>query len=68
MDVEFVSVISEASWVLSNIYAPCTAEAKQRFLNWFHSVDMADDMDWIIVGDFNLIRRPADRNKPLGNV
>jgi hypothetical protein len=25
-------------------------------------------MDWLLVGDFNLIRRPSDRNKPKGNV
>jgi hypothetical protein len=25
---------------------------------------MVDDMDWLIIGDFNLIRRPSDRNKP----
>jgi hypothetical protein len=29
---------------------------------------MLDDLDWLIMGDFNLIRRPSDRNKPGGNV
>jgi hypothetical protein len=29
---------------------------------------MPDDSDWIIMGDFNLIRKPSDRNKPGGNV
>jgi hypothetical protein len=27
-------------------------------------VDMADDCDWLLVGDFNLVRKPTDRNKP----
>jgi endonuclease/exonuclease/phosphatase family metal-dependent hydrolase len=27
-----------------------------------------DDCDWLVVGDFNLIRRPTNRNKPSGNV
>jgi hypothetical protein len=27
---------------------------------------MPIDVDWIILGDFNLIRKPEDRNKPGG--
>jgi endonuclease/exonuclease/phosphatase family metal-dependent hydrolase len=29
---------------------------------------MPDDMDWIIMGDFNFIKNPSDRNKPGGDV
>jgi hypothetical protein len=29
---------------------------------------MADDTDWIVMGDFNFIRNPNDRNKPGGDV
>jgi hypothetical protein len=29
---------------------------------------MPDDMKWLIVGDFNLIRRPENRNKEGGNL
>jgi hypothetical protein len=29
---------------------------------------MHDDMDWLIVGDFNFIRKPSDRNKEGGEV
>jgi hypothetical protein len=68
MSVEFISVMSGASWTLSNIYAPCTNEGRQRLLDLLHDMDMADDCDWLLVGDFNLIRRPSDRNKPRGNV
>ena len=28
---------------------------------------MPDDIDWLIIGDFNLIRRPEDRNKEGGD-
>jgi exonuclease III len=56
MSLEFCSVLSGASWYLTNLYAPCTPEGKQDFL------------DWLVVGNFNLIRRPEDRNKPCGNV
>jgi hypothetical protein len=29
---------------------------------------MPDDMEWIIMGDLNLIRSPDDRNKPRGDI
>lgn len=29
---------------------------------------MPDEMDWLIVGDFNLIRKLEDRNRPSGSV
>jgi hypothetical protein len=29
---------------------------------------MPDDTDWLIMGDFNFIRNPNDRNKPGGNI
>jgi hypothetical protein len=29
---------------------------------------MPNDTDWLIMGDFNFIRNPNDRNKPGGNI
>ena len=29
---------------------------------------MPDNMDWLVLGDFNLIRRLTDRNKSGGDV
>jgi hypothetical protein len=29
---------------------------------------MQPDVDWLVIGDFNLIRKSKDRNKPGGNV
>jgi hypothetical protein len=29
---------------------------------------MPDDFDWLVVGDFNLYRKPEDRNKARGDV
>ena len=28
---------------------------------------MHEEVDWLILGGFNLMRRPADRNKPGGD-
>lgn len=37
-------------------------------MNWFENIQMPDEVDWLIVGDSNLIRKPEDRNRPGGNV
>jgi exonuclease III len=63
MSIEFESKISRAVWVLTNVYAPCTPESKIEFMNWLHDFVMPDETDWLLVGDFNLIIRPSDRNK-----
>jgi hypothetical protein len=59
MSVEFSSIMSDVQWVLTNVYAPCTPEGREEFLDWFHDIDMAVTIDWLIVGDFNLIRRSS---------
>lgn len=66
--VRLTCKLSGEEWILTNIYAPCTSEGKFAFLDWFHNIDMLDDEYWMIVGDFNLIRKPDDRNKPGGNI
>jgi hypothetical protein len=42
---------------------PCTVEGKFAFLNWLKNISMPDDTKWLIVGDFNLLRSPENRNK-----
>jgi hypothetical protein len=60
--------MSGDSWVLTNVYGSCIVQGRLDFLDWFSSIDMADDIDWLIVGDFNLIRKQSDRNKQGGNI
>lgn len=60
--------LSGDSWILTNIYAPCTPDRKIEFLDWFKRILMPDDEKWLIVGDFNLLRKLEDRNKPGGSV
>jgi hypothetical protein len=43
---------------LTSIYGPCHAEEKDQFIDWFGNIDMPEDTDWIIMGDFNFIRNP----------
>jgi hypothetical protein len=53
---------------MTNIYGPCSSERKNVFIDWFSNIDMPDDSDWLILGDFNFIRRPTDRNKQGGDI
>jgi hypothetical protein len=68
ISIECTSVISGDTWILTNVYAPCTPKGRQSFLDWFKNIDMPDDMDWLIIGDFNLIRKQTYRNKHGGNI
>lgn len=68
MSIDFSSKHNNSHWILTNIYAPCTFEGKRIFLEWFTNIDMPDDVNWMVVGDFNLIRSPENRNRPGGDV
>lgn len=68
ISISLTSLLSNESWILTNIYGPCLPEKKTEFLDCFGSIDMPDDLDWLIVGDFNFCRQPSDRNKLGGDV
>ena len=68
MSVEFKSLHTGNYWMLTNIYAPCTPKGKREFCDWFKNIQMPDEHDWLIVGDFNLMRAPENRNRPGGDV
>jgi len=68
MSLEFKSPHNGNYWLLTNIYALCTPDGKRDFCDWFKNIQMPDEQDWIIVGDFNLMRSPDNRNRPRGDV
>ena len=53
--------------ILSNIYGPCIADKREEFLDWLSHIDMPPDTKWILMGDFNYIRYPSNRNREGGN-
>jgi hypothetical protein len=67
LTVKLSSLQSEQEWSLSNIYGPCSARAKAEFTNWLYYYDASTYDLWMVVGDFNLMRSPENRNKPGGN-
>jgi len=68
LTMEFCSKHNNTSWLLTCVYAPCTPEGKADFLDWLQHLQINPDTDWILLGDFNLIRKPEDRNKPGGDI
>jgi exonuclease III len=47
---------------VTNVYAPCDRASKIGFLHSLGAHDPGVDLPWLIAGDFNLTRDPADRN------
>lgn len=68
ISVEMTSLLDNESWVLTNVYGPCSAEGKRQFTDWLKQIQMPDEIDWLIVGDFNLMRRLEDKNKVGGDL
>jgi hypothetical protein len=68
VSVNLTSQLNEAIWLLTTVYAPCKPQGKRDFLNWFQNIQTPDELDWLIVGDFNLLRKPEDRNKEGADV
>ena len=66
--MEFSSVHNNNPWILTSVYGPCDNEGKVEFMHWFENIQMPDDLAWLIIGDFNLYRKPEDRNRAGGNV
>ena len=68
ISVNFTCQLSGLEWILTNIYGPCTHPGKLQFTNWLANIQMPDNYPWLLVGDFNLMRRPKNRNRPGGDV
>lgn len=68
VSVQFWSRHDGSSWIITTVYGPCTAPGKMAFLNWLKNIIMPENVNWILLGDFNLIRKPKDRNKPGGDI
>lgn len=63
LSIEFTSKLNGNKWILTNIYGPCQPDNIILFLNWFQNIQIEDDMDWFVVGDFNYMRYPSNRNR-----
>jgi hypothetical protein len=65
--VELTCTISNEKWVITNIYGPTSAGGRTLFANWLLSMNRDEYDLWMILGDFNLIRCPENRNRAGGD-
>ena len=68
ISVHFSSKQTAQKWTLINIYGPCMGDLRDDFVQWLFNLNIPDDEDWLLLGDFNFIRSPNNRNKPGGNI
>lgn len=52
---------------MTTVYGPCLDPLRTEFLDWFKNLDVKDEDNWIIMGDFNFYRSLEDRNMPGGD-
>jgi hypothetical protein len=58
----FISATSEAAFTVTNVYAPSDHALTHEFVAEMVALAPAVSGPWIILGDFNLIRFPAEKN------
>ena len=68
LTIKFTCKLSGTMWKLTNIYGPCQQDARIVFLDWFKEFHVGDDVNWLVLGDFNYIRYPHNRNRDGGNL
>ena len=67
LGVRLTSRQSGNSWTLVNIYGPCNNPNRALFTSWFFDLDIPAGDDWLLLGDFNFIRAPDNRNRGGGD-
>lgn len=55
LSVEFTSLHNDETWILTNVYGPCIPDRKRVFVDWMKEIHIPDNVDWMILGDFNLM-------------
>lgn len=56
ISISFTSRYNGDEWLLTNIYGPSTHKGNCNFIEWLKNIHMPDHIDWLLVGDFNLMR------------
>jgi exonuclease III len=67
ISISFSSRLDLNVWNLTSVYGPCLEPARTAFINWLRNLDILDDLNWILMGDFNFYRYMDNRNKSGGN-
>ena len=68
LGIRFTNTLSAQAWPLYNIYGPCAGPERDVYTRWLYDLDIQAQEDCILLGDFNYIRGPENRNKPGGDI
>jgi hypothetical protein len=66
--MSFTSVLSLEKFRLVNVYGPCEGVQRENFVAWLFHLDIADDANWLLLGDFNFYRFVENCNQPGANL
>lgn len=66
--INFTSIHNGDNRTLAAIYGPCAGPDKQEFVDWLNNLNILDDENWLLIGDFNLYRSIEDRNRDGANM
>jgi hypothetical protein len=66
--IKLTCLLSSQICYVTNIYAPCSNDGRNDFVQWLSSLDSSAYELWIIMADFNMIRSSEDGNIPGGNI
>ncbi|CAO2167262.1 unnamed protein product [Urochloa humidicola] len=66
--VKLTSLHNNEAWTLTTVYGPCQGEDRQLFVEWLNGLQIDDEENWLLIGDFNFYRSLTDRNKAGGNM
>lgn len=50
--------------MLTNVYGPRDGQARDDFVDWLTHLTIPDNVNWILMGDFNFIWSVQNGNKP----
>lgn len=66
--VKFFSKHSAESWTLVSVYGPCVDPDRSLFAQWLFDLQIPDNENWILLGDFNFYRSVENRNRAGGDM
>ena len=67
LGVRLTSTQSNDTWMLVNIYGPCADPNRALFTVRLFDLHIPYGEDWLVLGDFNYIRAPDNRNRGGGD-
>jgi hypothetical protein len=51
--ISFTVVANVEKWNLTVVYGTCQDQERQQFVGWLNDLQISDDDNWMILGDFN---------------